>query len=314
MSQTFLVTGATGHQGGHTARLLLAANQKVHALVRDPAAPKAVELKNLGAEIFPGDFASPDSIFAAAQGCSSVFINVSPVFNDPLGERTHVHNILSACHKAGVKRIVQSSVTLSDKPEKEALVDFDENSWMATYFASKHACEAAVKEAEGFDSWTILRPGRLLNTYVAPVTGFMFPALKEKGLIRTALREDLKQQVLDPIEVGRAAVMVFLDTEGRFEKRTISLAAKLMTMGEIAGAMNAALGEERVKVEYIGAEEAKELEKTNPIVGSEVFLNKNAELLRVDLKEVRKLGICEEDSVNEFFPREIQALKSAVGL
>ena len=313
MAQTFLITGATGHQGGHTARLLLAAGQKVHALVRDPAAPKATELKSLGAELFPGNFSSPDSIFAAAQGCFGVFINVTPIFEDPLGERTHVHNILSACGKAGVKKIVQSSVVLPDKPDKEAFVDFDEKNWMASYFVSKRACEAAVKEAKEFESWTILRPSRLLNSYVSPLVDFMFPELKEKGLIRTALDKELKQQVLDPIDAGRLAVKAFLDAEGNF-KKTIGLASKDMTMDEIVVAMNAALGEERVKIEYIGEEQAKEQGVTSPVIGSEVFLNKNAGQLRLDLGEVRKLGISDESSVEEFFKREIEALKSAVGL
>jgi|SRR5271155_3823839 len=162
MSQTFLITGATGQQGGHTTRLLLAAGHKVHALARNPSSEAAIELKSLGASIFPGGFSDSEAIFTAAQGCTGIFINVSPVFSDPEGEQKHAWNIIAACRKASVKKIVQSSVCPVGKDVP--LTDLDPKSWMGMYFASKQACEDAVTTAEGFDSWTILRPKRLLST------------------------------------------------------------------------------------------------------------------------------------------------------
>ena len=313
MAQRFLVTGATGQQGGHTARLLLTAGQKVHAIVRDPTAPQASELKSLGAEIFTGDFSSPDSIFAAAQGCFGAFINVSPVLTDPLGERTHIQNILSACGRAGVQKIVQSSTVLADESGTAAFVDLDESSWMGSYLDSKRACEAAVRDSEGCESWTILRPSRLLSSYVAPLAGLLFPDLKGKRLIRTALSRDFKHQVLDPIDVGKVAVKALLDTEGTFKHRTIGLAAKDMTLDEIVGAMNHALGGETVKIEYMGEQEIREAGKENLIVGSEVFLNKNAHRWQLSPDQMRRLG-AEDNFVKNFFKREKEALKRAVGL
>ena len=49
-----LVLGATGRQGGATARHLLARGHHVHALVRDPADPAAAALAGLGAELVGG--------------------------------------------------------------------------------------------------------------------------------------------------------------------------------------------------------------------------------------------------------------------
>jgi NmrA-like family len=83
-SQTFLITGAIGQQGGHAARLRGAAGHEVHALVRNPSSEAVTELESLGASIFPGDFSDSEAIFTATQGCG-VFINVSPVFSDPEG-------------------------------------------------------------------------------------------------------------------------------------------------------------------------------------------------------------------------------------
>lgn len=44
-----LVLGATGKQGGSAARYLLERGWTVRAFVRDPGAPKAKELRELGA-------------------------------------------------------------------------------------------------------------------------------------------------------------------------------------------------------------------------------------------------------------------------
>ena len=110
MSQTFLITGATGQQGGHTTRLLLAAGHKVHALARNPSSEAAIELKSLGASIFPGGFSDSEAIFAAAQGCTGIFINVSPVFSDPEGEQKHAWNIIAAS-ACGVVAAIRSALS-----------------------------------------------------------------------------------------------------------------------------------------------------------------------------------------------------------
>jgi uncharacterized protein YbjT (DUF2867 family) len=83
---TVLVTGATGKQGFATARHLLAANVQVHALVRDPSSPAALELERLGATICPGTFEDFHSLKTAAIGTTAVFLNVSPTMNDPESE------------------------------------------------------------------------------------------------------------------------------------------------------------------------------------------------------------------------------------
>ncbi|MGA7923633.1 MAG: NmrA family NAD(P)-binding protein, partial [Thermoplasmata archaeon] len=48
-SRVFLVSGATGHQGGAVARSLLNRGHQVRALTRSPA--KAAPLRELGAQV-----------------------------------------------------------------------------------------------------------------------------------------------------------------------------------------------------------------------------------------------------------------------
>ena len=76
MSATFLVTGATGEQGGATARELLKAGARVHALVRDTSKPAAKELEALGVVLFPGDFADTSAIEKATAGVKGIFVRV----------------------------------------------------------------------------------------------------------------------------------------------------------------------------------------------------------------------------------------------
>ncbi len=64
----FAVIGATGQQGGATARALLAAGAGVRALVRDPRAQPARALADRGAEVVRADIDDPASIRSALTG------------------------------------------------------------------------------------------------------------------------------------------------------------------------------------------------------------------------------------------------------
>ncbi len=66
-----VVTGATGLQGGATARELLAKGHQVRALTCKPDSPRARELAKLGAEAVAGDLeaaASRERALAGAWG------------------------------------------------------------------------------------------------------------------------------------------------------------------------------------------------------------------------------------------------------
>jgi NAD(P)-dependent dehydrogenase (short-subunit alcohol dehydrogenase family) len=63
--KTILVTGATGNQGGATARHLLADGWHVRALVRDDTTPAAAVLATAGAELVLGELDDRASCDAA---------------------------------------------------------------------------------------------------------------------------------------------------------------------------------------------------------------------------------------------------------
>ena len=81
---TFVITSATGHQGGATARALLSSGAQVHALVRDPTTASARRLESQGAKLFPyRDFTDYGAIGSAAQGCRGVFLTLWPTPDAP---------------------------------------------------------------------------------------------------------------------------------------------------------------------------------------------------------------------------------------
>ena len=71
-----LITGATGNNGRELVRQLVAAGQRVRALVRNPA--KAAELKGPNVELAVGEFDHPETLDAALRGVDKAFL-LTPV-------------------------------------------------------------------------------------------------------------------------------------------------------------------------------------------------------------------------------------------
>src|SRR5215510_10663245 len=107
-----LVTGATGQQGGATARHLLANGWRVRALTRDPNKPTAQALAQAGAEVVRGDNEDRASLAAAMQNVYGVF----SVQNNWLpevgldGELRQGKFIADAANGAQVQHFVYTSV------------------------------------------------------------------------------------------------------------------------------------------------------------------------------------------------------------
>jgi hypothetical protein len=109
-----LVTGATGKQGGATARALLAAGVPVRALVRDAATDRARALEALGVELITGDLLHRESVVRAATGARAVFSVQMPAYTpegfDFDGEVTQGTNLIKGAKAAGVRQFVHTSV------------------------------------------------------------------------------------------------------------------------------------------------------------------------------------------------------------
>lgn len=102
------VTGATGAQGGATARALLRAGHRVRALTRRPAP----ELAELGADVVYADFRDRASVDAALRDVDTLFAVTTPFGSSPAQEVADGRTLVDAA--AHLKHIVFTSATNAD--------------------------------------------------------------------------------------------------------------------------------------------------------------------------------------------------------
>ncbi|GAB3439942.1 NmrA/HSCARG family protein [Streptomonospora sediminis] len=236
-----LVTGATGKQGGATARALVAAGVPVRALVRDPSTDRAAAVAALGAELVTGDLRDRDSLVRAAEGARAVFSVQTPDLDDLDGDSERVQgiNLIEAARQAGVPQFVHTST--SGAGEHRAAPGWNEGRWaiLENYYETKTALQDRLREA-GFEYWTLLKPGFFMENFLPP--SFLMPNGPQGGLI-TVIKP---ASALTPVaveDVGTAAAAAIADPD-RFNKAELDLAGDVLTMAECAAILGKALGVE----------------------------------------------------------------------
>jgi dihydroflavonol-4-reductase len=152
-----LVTGATGFVGAAVARRLLDHQWQVRVLARQGSDRR--NLQGLDAEVIEGDLTDVNSLQHAARGCEGLF-HVAADYR--LGARDPkqlyranvdgTRNVLSAAHRAGVRRIVYTGsvatigIPADGTPGDELTANSLEN-MIGHYKRSKYLAEEVVREA-----------------------------------------------------------------------------------------------------------------------------------------------------------------------
>ncbi|WP_067969603.1 NmrA family NAD(P)-binding protein [Nocardiopsis trehalosi] len=250
-----LVTGATGQQGGATARALLAAGVPVRALVRDPGSAQARSVAALGAETVAGDLDDRDSLVRAARGARAVFSVQLP---DPAsgwvdGEVAQGTNLIAAARAAGVPQFVHTSISGADA--RTLAPGWAEGRWDATVgpvLTAKAAIQARVREA-GFPRWTIICPGTFMENFL-PANRFLFPRGIEGGLV-TLVKPATRLALVAVADIGATAAAAIADPE-RFHRVELELAGDHLSMAEITRTLSEVLGR-RLEVPDMTLEEAR---------------------------------------------------------
>jgi uncharacterized protein YbjT (DUF2867 family) len=222
--KTIVVTGATGQQGGATARHLLAQGWRVRALTRDPQGAAAQALAAVGAEVVSGnmdDRTSLDQAFAGAYGVFSVQNFWLPDVG-AAGEVRQGKIVADAAKAAGVRHLVYTSVGGAER--QTGLSHFD-SKWQIEEYVRSLSLPA-----------TVLRPVFFMENLTSPMMG------PRDGVLANALRPTTSLQMIAVEDIGFFAALAFARPQ-EFIGKAIELAGDSLTMPQVAETMTRVTGQ-----------------------------------------------------------------------
>jgi uncharacterized protein YbjT (DUF2867 family) len=218
-----LVTGATGQQGGASARHLQARGWKVRALSRDPHKPAARALADAGAEVVQGDLNDRASLDRALKGAYGVHSVQSYMPHDPTGEIYQGKTLVDAAKAAGVAHFIYSSAGGADR---HTGIAEQENKWEIEQYL----------QASGLSA-TILRPTFFMEIFSIP----FFRQMILGGTWSFALRPETKVQMIATDDIG-AFVALALEHQRDFVGKAIEIAGDELTMPQTVEVFSRVIG------------------------------------------------------------------------
>jgi uncharacterized protein YbjT (DUF2867 family) len=220
------VTGATGAQGGATARALLRQGRPVRALTRKPDSPSARQLHESGAQIVYADFTDRSSLDAALAGARALFAVTTPFGTDVEQEVRGGTALLDAAVATGtIDHVVFTSAAHADRDTG------------IPHFDSKHRIERYL--ATLGVPWTVIAPGVFMDQYAEPWT---VDGLR-RGIFGRPMPGDVPLALIASEDIGAFAALV-LSRPDEFTGRRIDIGADMRTCHEIAAVLGAARGRE----------------------------------------------------------------------
>ncbi|MEU2059476.1 NmrA family NAD(P)-binding protein [Streptomyces sp. NPDC013455] len=220
---TIAVTGATGTQGGATARALLAAGHRVRALTRRPDAPAAAALRALGAEVRHADFDDRPSLDAALAGADALFAVTTPFGTDTDTEVRQGAALVDAAAGARLGHVVLTSAAHADRGTG------------IPHYESKWVVERHLR-ASGLP-WTVIAPAAFMENY----TGGWTREGLDGGVFAWPMPADRPLTLIPAADIGAFAALV-LGRRDDFAGHRVDIASDACTPAQIAAALTHALG------------------------------------------------------------------------
>ncbi|MGW3194014.1 NmrA/HSCARG family protein [Streptomyces sp. NPDC001118] len=220
---TVAVTGATGAQGGATARALRAAGHHVRALTRRHDSAAADALRALGAEIRHADFDDRASLDAALTGADALFAVTTPFGTDTATEVRQGRTLVDAAAAARLGHVVLTSAAHADRGTG------------IPHYDSKYEIERHLR-ASGVP-WTVIAPAAFMDNYTADWT---LAGLRE-GAFGWPMPADRPFALIPAADIGAFAALAF-GRRKEFTGRRIDIASDTRTAAEIAAALTTATG------------------------------------------------------------------------
>jgi len=225
-----LVIGATGQQGGATARELLQRGWAVHALVRDAGKPAATLLREAGARLVTCDLDDTASVRAAMSGVHGVFLVLTMMtgprvtLDGVAAEERRGKAMADVAGQTGIRHLVYSSISGADLHTG------------IPHLESKRRIEEHI-QALALPA-TILRPVSFMDNF----TTYNRPVLADGGLVVSlALRPETRLPMIATRDIGAFAAIAFGQPR-RFLGQRIEIAGDDLTGPQIAETFGRACG------------------------------------------------------------------------
>ena len=225
-SDAILVTGATGQQGGATARELLAAGHKVYAMTRNMEGEAAQALADAGAILVEANLDDEASLRVALEGMWGVFAVQNTWEAGVEGEEEQGKRLARLAQEAGVQHFVYASVGSADK--NTGIPHFD----------NKYRVEEMIRSL-GLPSFVIIRPVFFMDNLASP---WFKPAIDD-GVLAIGVKPDTAIQMIAVTDIGRYGRLAFEQHES-LNGRAIDIAGDALNPVEAAAALSTSAGRE----------------------------------------------------------------------
>jgi uncharacterized protein YbjT (DUF2867 family) len=222
MSDTILVTGATGKAGGEVLRQLAALGAPVRALVRNRA--KAAAIEGPAVELVEGDLSKPETLSRALEGVGKALLSSAP---DP-NQAALQNNLIDAAARAGLRQIVKISA-MGAAPDS------------TVRFGRWHA-ETELHLTQSGVPYTILQPNFFMQTTLS-----FAATIAADGKFYGSMK-DGKASFADLRDIAAVAVAALM-SPGHAGKTYVVTGPAALSFADVAAKLSAALGKPVVYVD-----------------------------------------------------------------